>query len=421
MLQLPKYFPLYITGTSGGDFLFCDECIATYCINCSEKMSKPVKSHEDDSCENVQSGISNLVFKHVRIIQETILNLSCPNCKTAFYEFDGCAAVTCGTCKAGFCGLCLLHCGSDAHSHVPHCPKNPSGSVYVEKTQLDAAHLKMRNTKLREYVGRQMNSKVQQGVIQSIRKDLIDLGMDVPNISANTYDDDSNEVSVDILQHVWNIQENILTLSCPNCTAAYFDFDGSAAVTCNTCEVNFCCLCLRFSGNDVFTHVANCERNPVKGNNLFNTINLGKVHAAVRTDNLQEYFADKILDANTKAKVLSIISRDLSDLQVGLPIIPPPRRQRVAEPIRPMYQQGPPIAFQRVREQAPLPPFALEGRREEPPQQQRRPIPPQRIREQAPIPPFHFQRLRQEPLHQPVNHRIRQEPIRVPRRDCCIL
>lgn len=389
-------------------------------------MSKPIKSHEDDSCENVQSGVSNLVFKHVRIIQETIFNLSCPNCNVAFYEFDGCAAVTCSNCKAGFCGLCLLHCGKDAHSHVPHCTKNPGKSVYVEKAQLDAAHLGMRNEKFREYLEQHMNSKVQQKVIQSIRKDLIDLGMDVPNISAST-NDESSEAPIDILQHVRNIQENILTLSCPNCTAAYYDFDGYAAVTCTACQEEFCLLCLRFCGNDVFIHVANCIRNPTKGNYFFNSNELVKVHAAVRTENLQTYLANEILDTKNKEKVLSMIRRDLNDLQIELPIIPPPRRVRAAEPVvfqrireEPIQQERPHIAL-RVREQAPLPPFAYNRIREEVQQQLRPPIVVQRVREQPPPPPFAYHRMREEVPPQPFGHRIRPEPVRRPKKDCCIL
>ncbi len=55
-------------------------------------------------------------------IEEEILTTRCPRCKTAFLDFTNCFAVTCSTCKCGFCGWCLADCGSDAHSHVAHCP-----------------------------------------------------------------------------------------------------------------------------------------------------------------------------------------------------------------------------------------------------------------------------------------------------------
>lgn len=48
------------------------------------------------------------------------INLNCPRCKTAFTDYDGCNALTCGvpTCRAGFCAICLKDCGTDAHGHV---------------------------------------------------------------------------------------------------------------------------------------------------------------------------------------------------------------------------------------------------------------------------------------------------------------
>lgn len=50
-------------------------------------------------------------------ILNNILTLSCPRCKAAFVDFDGCFALTC-TCGAGLCAYCLQDCGADAHHHV---------------------------------------------------------------------------------------------------------------------------------------------------------------------------------------------------------------------------------------------------------------------------------------------------------------
>jgi uncharacterized Zn finger protein (UPF0148 family) len=60
------------------------------------------------------------VAMHSRKIAD-ILNLKCPRCETVFFDFDGCFALICGRCKAGFCGWCLQDCARDAHSHVEHC------------------------------------------------------------------------------------------------------------------------------------------------------------------------------------------------------------------------------------------------------------------------------------------------------------
>uniref|UniRef100_A0A0G4HHK2 Protein kinase domain-containing protein n=1 Tax=Chromera velia CCMP2878 TaxID=1169474 RepID=A0A0G4HHK2_9ALVE len=59
--------------------------------------------------------------RRVREITEDILTLKCPRCRTAFLDFDGCAALTCANCNCGFCGYCLRNCGEDAHSHIPRC------------------------------------------------------------------------------------------------------------------------------------------------------------------------------------------------------------------------------------------------------------------------------------------------------------
>ncbi len=50
-------------------------------------------------------------------IVERDLPLRCPRCKTPFVEFEGCLALVCGSCRCGFCALCLRDCGHDAHEH----------------------------------------------------------------------------------------------------------------------------------------------------------------------------------------------------------------------------------------------------------------------------------------------------------------
>lgn len=287
-------------------------------------MEKPVKSHEDDSCENVQNGVSNLVFKHVRVIQDAVFNLSCPRCKKAFYEFDGCAAVTCSSCKAGFCGLCLADCGVDAHSHVLKCVKNREKRIYVTADTRNAAHVEMRNEKLQEYLKRhRFNAKVYQQIVEKIRKDLVDLGMKVPVVAADVATDTSN----DVMRHIHHIQENILTLCCPACeAAAFFEMDTYAVVNCYSCQMEFCGLCLDYASNNVRLHVFNCPRNIGKSNFFFDSKDMHKIHGTLRTDRIQSYFDFQITDSETKEKVLAIIGRDLTDLQIKWPEIATRRR-----------------------------------------------------------------------------------------------
>ena len=46
-------------------------------------------------------------------IIENILTLCCPRCKQAFVDFDGCFALSCSRCGAGFCAYCLADCGDE--------------------------------------------------------------------------------------------------------------------------------------------------------------------------------------------------------------------------------------------------------------------------------------------------------------------
>uniref|UniRef100_A0A0K6SAB1 Protein kinase domain-containing protein n=1 Tax=Chromera velia CCMP2878 TaxID=1169474 RepID=A0A0K6SAB1_9ALVE len=78
---------------------------------------------EDEFTERLRKALEEgEVQKKVREITEDILTLKCPRCRAAFVDFDGCAALTCGSCNCGFCGYCLKDCLRDAHGHVPRCP-----------------------------------------------------------------------------------------------------------------------------------------------------------------------------------------------------------------------------------------------------------------------------------------------------------
>uniref|UniRef100_A0A0G4GW86 non-specific serine/threonine protein kinase n=1 Tax=Chromera velia CCMP2878 TaxID=1169474 RepID=A0A0G4GW86_9ALVE len=59
-------------------------------------------------------------------------------------------------------------------------------------------------------------------------------------------------------RRVREIAEEILTLKCPRCRAAFVDFDGCASLTCNRCYAAFCGYCLRDCGNDAHPHVRDC-------------------------------------------------------------------------------------------------------------------------------------------------------------------
>ena len=55
------------------------------------------------------------------------------------------------------------------------------------------------------------------------------------------------------------ITEDILTLKCPRCKAAFVDFDGCFALSCAACPCKFCAGCLQDCGNDAHAHVSICR------------------------------------------------------------------------------------------------------------------------------------------------------------------
>jgi len=54
--------------------------------------------------------------------------MKCHRYTTAFYDFEGCFAISCSSCPCKFCGWCLHDCaGGDAHPYVRACDKVPRG------------------------------------------------------------------------------------------------------------------------------------------------------------------------------------------------------------------------------------------------------------------------------------------------------
>ena len=138
----------------------CDYCICSVCIKLAFKDSSGTSSESCPMCKApidlhmieavCGKGAIRAVEKHLRSniefkVQEDLIrkrreklqlkennekarelfnslteeiNLKCPRCKIAFYDYDGCNALSCGSCRAGFCAICLKDCGTDAHSHV---------------------------------------------------------------------------------------------------------------------------------------------------------------------------------------------------------------------------------------------------------------------------------------------------------------
>ena len=73
---------------------------------------------EQDQREKAKVVMSGYVDKVNRIWEKLTddLNLKCPRCNAVFHDYDGCNALTCSSCRAAFCAVCLKDCGIDAHA-----------------------------------------------------------------------------------------------------------------------------------------------------------------------------------------------------------------------------------------------------------------------------------------------------------------
>lgn len=116
-----------------------------------------------------------------RRITDDLLTLRCPRCRTAFYDFEGCFALTCSRCqpKCGFCAWCLADCGEDAHRHVATCAHNslPGKGFFGSFEDFQQAQLKRRKALVVEFLRTIEDRAVLDQVVEQCRTDLEDLQM----------------------------------------------------------------------------------------------------------------------------------------------------------------------------------------------------------------------------------------------------
>ena len=92
---------------------------------------------EPEMEEKVQRRVAETKLNAARRhITDEILTLKCPRCNQAYFDFDGCAALTCSGCGTGFCAWCGVDAGRDAHGHVACCPAKPTGADQFFGTEL---------------------------------------------------------------------------------------------------------------------------------------------------------------------------------------------------------------------------------------------------------------------------------------------
>lgn len=106
------------------------------------------------------------------------LNLACPRCKTVFLDyFNGCFAVSCGSCPCSFCAWCIMDCGSDAHTHAARCALNPrQGDVFNTESEFNRVQMQRRKQLLLTKLNG-LDAQTRQSVLRSMEIDLTDLGL----------------------------------------------------------------------------------------------------------------------------------------------------------------------------------------------------------------------------------------------------
>ena len=142
---------------------------------CKEKTL--IDQLKDDFEKKLQFEQSQSVIeKERKYISENILTLTCPNCKQAYFDFDGCMVLRCFNCKKDFCGKCHFICKiGQAHAHVASCGATVQEKGYWKNsTQVKMFQNRLRKKALDKYLATKPN-KVE--IMKSIKQDLIDLGM----------------------------------------------------------------------------------------------------------------------------------------------------------------------------------------------------------------------------------------------------
>jgi hypothetical protein len=114
------------------------------------------------------------------------------------------------------------------------------------------------------------------------------------------------------------IADDILTLKCPRCRAAFVDFDGCFALTCGACGCGFCAWCLTDRGTDAHACAAQCSQRLGHGGGYFGTKQVFEAHhRALRTRKLSECL--RALTPQVRAALRPQVEPDLADLHIEWP------------------------------------------------------------------------------------------------------
>ena len=119
-----------------------------------------------------------------RYVIDNILTIRTPCCGRAFIDFNGCSALSCDDCprhRRAFCAICLAPCGSDAHAHVR---EQHESRLFISEQEFREHHNRRRQGLLLEYL-RGLDAIVdREALLNALRQDLADLGMNVDDVRA---------------------------------------------------------------------------------------------------------------------------------------------------------------------------------------------------------------------------------------------
>eukprot|EP00467_Chlorarachnion_reptans_P023263 CAMPEP_0114531136 /NCGR_PEP_ID=MMETSP0109-20121206/25883_1 /TAXON_ID=29199 /ORGANISM="Chlorarachnion reptans, Strain CCCM449" /LENGTH=592 /DNA_ID=CAMNT_0001713937 /DNA_START=82 /DNA_END=1857 /DNA_ORIENTATION=+ len=131
----------------------------------------------------VDEKVKIMAQNHAKTIRNTIINLCCPSCKTVYFDFDGCLAIQCETCRKYFCGWChhkAFENSTGCHNHVRECMYNltPDGNFYCsDKLLLETGQANYRKRTLKKFLQR-LKKEVRNATVIELDQDLKDLGIE---------------------------------------------------------------------------------------------------------------------------------------------------------------------------------------------------------------------------------------------------
>ncbi|KAH9250083.1 hypothetical protein BASA81_012130 [Batrachochytrium salamandrivorans] len=83
--------------------------------------------------------------------------------------------------------------------------------------------------------------------------------------------------------------EDLLTSKCPQCKAAFLDFTGCCALTCASCNIQFCAFCHQGAAANAYSHVQQCVENPNKGSYFCDKAKYATQQKAFKTKILKKF------------------------------------------------------------------------------------------------------------------------------------